>query len=59
MNSKILRIILGEGDQRRKEAVEETAKKVKDIRLSDSSKDIDQTIAYLIENKIDVNYKVF
>lgn len=59
MISKILRIILGEGDQRHKEAVEETKKMVKNIRLSNGTRDIDQTIAYLIENKIDVNYKVF
>jgi len=59
MNNKILRFILGEGSQRRKEAVEETKKMAKEIRLSNSARDIDETIGYLIEHKIDVNFKVY
>lgn len=59
MNNKILRFILNEGSQRRKGAVKETEKMAKEIRLSSSAKDIDEMIGYLIEHKIDVNFKVY
>ncbi len=58
-DSKVLRFVMGEGGQRRKEAVEETRKMARDIRLSNCARSIDETIGFLKKHNIEVSYKAF
>ncbi len=58
MDNCIIRLLTGEGKQRRKDAISNTVEVVKEIRLSNKVRSIDSTIGFLIKKGVRTNYKV-